>query len=1090
MRQRPFLILAILCSGAGAVWPQSLVPLNNIPSRVVGHVTNEGNTLASQNPNLVVGREFWSPYGVVEDTSVTPPILYVSDTNNSRVLAWKNASSFTNGQPADLVIGQKDFVSTYSQGPGQTFPGGLSLPSALAVDSKGNLYVMDAGNNRILRYPKPFSQPAGSFFSPDLYIGQPNLNSSTANYTGLVAAQGLALNAGLGGMAFDNSGNLWVTDVGNSRVLEFKASDLAGGGGPLTAAIEIGQLDFVSNTRLTNASPSSAITKNQLSVPINLAFDSNGWLYITDFDSSGSIAGINRVLAFQPPFSSGQTAYRILGVYYPGSTPNVTQRAQTQFIAPNGLFFLPGNTGVGVCDSFLNRVLIFPPAANWADVTLGVGVSPTAATSVIGQTALTINNIYPNGAGVNGVLPGASPTSLYGPSQAYFSGTELFVTDTGNNRLVVLPYTNNSFGGATRVLGQDNMTANAPNLIEGKEFRFTAITTSNQIAADGGMVIEASSGTPHLYVADTYNNRILGFKDARKVTAGAAADIVLGQPDFSTSLCNYPTGNPNAPNQSSVCFPSGLAVDISGNLYVADRGNGRVLRFPAPFAFQGQLEQADLVLGQTNFTNSGSPGPSAASMSAPTGLAFSPACSPAATSCVINGLMVSDVSYNRVLYIPTSNSTFTAGQDNGKAATKVYGQPDFSTVTTGNSNASLSSPRGIASDAVGRLYVADTANNRVLIFSDPNNPQTPNAGALATLPITGLNGPRSVYVNPVTGDIWVANTNGGQAVDYPQYDLLQFNLGTTKTIAAPSPIALTQDQYGNLLMADASNRVSLYFPTLQALNGASLIPSLALAPGMFGSICSPGTNCLNSLAEFCPGIATLNAGCPNGVTASYGDLPNPIPMPTTLGDIQVTFNGSPVPLYYVSPNQINFMVPMSAPTSNTANLEVIQASTGRLYASAQVPMNVASPGLLPQVYTGTLRAAVVANQDYSLNTPTNPAKRGSVITIYATGQGYVPNAPSDGSLPNGLVTTPVLPRIIIGGQFTDEVTLQPGDPKDGNFILFSGLSPSYPGIWQINVQIPMAVAPGAQVPIAVVMNGIASISPASGTYTTTISVAQ
>jgi uncharacterized protein (TIGR03437 family) len=1078
MRKLPFLWLAVFLAGGCAAWGQNVVPLNNVPARVVGHVTNEGNTLSTENPDLIVGREFWSPYGVVEDTSVSPPILYVSDTNNSRVLAWKNATAFNNGQQADLVIGQKDFYSTYPQGPGQTYPGGLTYPGALAVDANGNLYVMDAGNNRIVRYPKPFTQQGSADFTPDLWIGQPNLNSSTANYTGLVAAQGLALSPGLGGMAFDSSGNLWVTDVANSRVLEFQASALSNGGGPLTAALEIGQLDFVSSTRLSNTATTSAITENELAIPTNLTFDSSGWLYISDFDNSGTITGINRVLVFKPPFSSGQSAYRLLGVYYPGSTPTVGQRAQTQFIEPNGMFFLPGNTGMGVVDSFLNRILIFPPAANWADVTTGSTVTPPTATSVIGQAALSISDVYPNQATVAGVLPGASSSSLYAPAQVYFSGTALLVADSGNNRVVELPYSGGNFGAASSVLGQDNMTSNAPNLIEGKEFRFTVPVSNTQSEAGAGVVIDASSGTPHLYVADTYNNRILGFNDARKVTAGVAADIVIGEPDFATSLCNYPTGDPNQPTQSSLCEPTGLAVDTNGNLYVADRGNGRVLRFPAPFAFQGQLEQADLVLGQTSFTTAGSPGPSPSTMSAPDGLAFSPACSPATTTCNINGLLVADSGYNRVLYIPTTNGTFNAGSDDGKAAIKVYGEPDFATVTAGNSDSQLSAPHSVASDADGRVYVADTNNSRVLIFSDPNNPQTPTAGAAATLPISSLNGPLGVWVNATTGELWVANTNAGQAIHYPQYDLLQFNLGSTTTIAAPDPIALTQDQYGNLVMADASNRVSLYFPGLQAINGASLISSLALAPGMFASICSPGTACANSLTEF------------GSITASSSSLPNPIPLPTTLGDVQVNFNGSPVPLYYVSPNQINFVVPMNAPTSNTADLEVMQASTGRLYASAQVPMNVASPGILLQQYTGAVRAAVVANADSSLNTPTNPAKRGTVITIYATGQGFVPGAPPDGSLPQGLVTTPTNPRIVMNGLFLDEIALQPGDPANGQFVQFSGLSPSYPGIWQINVQIPMAIPPGVQTILAIVQDGIASVDPNAGTYVTTFSVSQ
>src|SRR5271165_5642548 len=83
--------------------------LNPFPSRNVGWAQLTGG---SANPNLVEGREFDSPQAAAIDTSVTPPVLYVSDLVNNRVLAWKNALSFSPGQTADFVIGQKDLVST------------------------------------------------------------------------------------------------------------------------------------------------------------------------------------------------------------------------------------------------------------------------------------------------------------------------------------------------------------------------------------------------------------------------------------------------------------------------------------------------------------------------------------------------------------------------------------------------------------------------------------------------------------------------------------------------------------------------------------------------------------------------------------------------------------------------------------------------------------------------------------------------------------------------------------------------------------------------------------------------------------------
>src|ERR1700686_5525866 len=136
---------------------------NSSPSRIVGQaVLQRTGLITASAVNLVEGRGFNRPGGVELDTSASPPILYVVDAGNNRVLAWKNAFGFTKGAPmADLVIGQRDFLSTGPPGPavnGSNLSTGLFQPVGLTVDSSGNLYVIDAGNNRILRYPTPFSQ--------------------------------------------------------------------------------------------------------------------------------------------------------------------------------------------------------------------------------------------------------------------------------------------------------------------------------------------------------------------------------------------------------------------------------------------------------------------------------------------------------------------------------------------------------------------------------------------------------------------------------------------------------------------------------------------------------------------------------------------------------------------------------------------------------------------------------------------------------------------------------------------------------------------------------------------------------------------
>ena len=77
-----------------------------------------------------------------------------------------------------------------------------------------------------------------------------------------------------------------------------------------------------------------------------------------------------------------------------------------------------------------------------------------------------------------------------------------------------------------------------------------------------------SSGS--LYVADTQNNRVLVYTGT--ISTGMNATIVLGQTDFSTN-----TNNAGGLGASSLSVPAGVAVDGSGNLYVADTGNHRVL---------------------------------------------------------------------------------------------------------------------------------------------------------------------------------------------------------------------------------------------------------------------------------------------------------------------------------------------------------------------------------------------------------------------------------------------------------------------------------------------------------------------------------
>jgi uncharacterized protein (TIGR03437 family) len=1095
MKQQHICVLSLAVFGATSAYSQ--ITLNPVPERAVG-TPKLAVANTPQSPNLVEGREFYAPQAVALDNSVSPPIIYVSDYVNNRVLAWKNAATFTTGQVADLAIGQPDLLTTFPEGPSAVaqktsiYTSGLTRPSGLAVDQNGNLYVADAGNNRVLRYPKPFAQ-TGQFPEPDLWIGQGSISGYGANYptgTATPTAQGLLLSNGstvlTSSLAFDGSGNLWVLDSGNARVLRFNASSLAAGGGGLTADTELGQPNLTSNyPALNSSSQTSYSTLNQFVSPAAIAFDPSGNLYVAD---------LNRVLVFPGPnFSSGMSASsHILGVFPSGytypTTPAQLQALldQTSVYAPAALFFLSGGaSGVGVVDYGYNRIMIYPTFANWpADGT------PPQATTILGQPNTCTQ--WPNQTckAANNGNPQPSNSTFSAPGGVAYTGTDLYLADEGNNRVLDLPQQGATFGPATRVLGQDYFNTNSPNLIEGREFNFTGLL-GNSSFSDAGMAIDNGSGTPHLYVADPYNNRVLGFKDLRTFQNGAKnkADIVLGQKDFTTALVNYPSGSATTPTNSSLYRPVGLLVDASGNLYVADSGNGRVLRFPAPFAYTGPApEPADLVLGQQNFTTTITD-PTATNMAVPYGLAFSPSCNTPSGACTApNGLVVSDQYDNRVLYIPTTNGTFVAGADNGKAATVVFGQTSFNAIGAGSTLANMNSPHHVSCDTSGYIYVADTGNSRVLIFPDPHSAGTAAAGEAATTSITGLSNPESVFASPVTGEIWVANTGASESLRYANYHSVLLGTGSISGIVEASgsgcpnglpcfgfqPLAAVQDQYGDLFVADNAHRVAIYYPGVNLCNGASFLPTSATSAQYPSSNCLPGYTLSAPLPSrpLAPGVIATIFPCENCSGTQFLTSQNVFssyPVPTNLGDVEVLVNNVPAPLYIVYPGQINFIVPYEAPQSGNADLEVIQVSTGQVLGAAQVPMNSVAPGAFPYPsgQTGSTVYAAAVNQDGTVNSASNPAIPGDAISLYMTGQGVVPGEPADGVPATTAISAQYGVTVYLNGIDVNDPAYQ---EQNIQHILYSGIN-QYPGMWQINVQIPKTVVTTSGVWFVVIING-------------------
>jgi sugar lactone lactonase YvrE len=320
---------------------------------------------------------------------------------------------------------------------------------------------------------------------------------------------------------------------------------------------------------------------------------------------------------------------------------------------------------------------------------------------------------------------------------------------------------------ANLVLGQPGFAQAAP-----------GSGTGAMLAAPQGPAAIDSDG--HLYVADTGNNRVLGWRDASALENGAPADIVIGQPDFSSSACNR--GGVGA---AGLCKPAGIAVDRHGDLFVADSSNNRVLEYDAPFAAsEWGRAAAHTIFGQNgDFTaskcNQGAQAASADTLCGPTGVAVDSA----------GDVYIADAGNNRVLEYNAPLGTGAAGVVGDTSADMVFGQDgDFSATACNRAGAApdadtLCDPGGIAVDGAGNLYVADLGNNRVLEYNAPRAPGAiAGAGdALADMVLgqgsdftasmcdpagaQTLCGAESVAVDSA-GDVYVADTRDNRVLEF------------------------------------------------------------------------------------------------------------------------------------------------------------------------------------------------------------------------------------------------------------------------------------------------------------------------------------
>ena len=321
-------------------------------------------------------------------------------------------------------------------------------------------------------------------------------------------------------------------------------------------------------------------------------------------------------------------------------------------------------------------------------------VTGQAAVAVVGQKTFSSN------------IPGAAADGVGSVTGLAIAGDRLIVCDGGlpftaptNNRILIFDNLSQLTMGASAsvVIGQQDFGQTDPGLSE------TSLNRPVGIGSDG----------QRLAVADWANSRVLIYNQIPTAN-GAAADVVLGQSDFQSATPNTSATGMRAPN--------GVFLD-GQQLFVADTLSHRVLIYNSVPTSNGA--SADVVLGQADFNSAEDQPASSTSLRDPTAV-FSDGVR----------LIVTDLGHNRVLIynkIPTTNNA---------PADVVVGQPDFTTETANNGPASLNFPRYALTDGT-RLIIADTGNNRVLVFNQiPTANGTPADSVLGQKDLLGVFDPQ------------------------------------------------------------------------------------------------------------------------------------------------------------------------------------------------------------------------------------------------------------------------------------------------------------------------------------------------------------
>jgi uncharacterized protein (TIGR03437 family) len=792
------------------------------------------------------------------------------------------------------------------------------------------------------------------------------------------------------------------------------------------------------NGRASYGGDGGPAIRASLNDPEGLAFDAAGNLYIADAQNNRvrivDTKGVINTFA-----GSGATTF--------GGGP---RSFNDEGPAVQGLLHLP--TGVAVDKS--GNVFIADTGDNLIRKVTTDGIIHTFA-----------GDSYP---GYFDKIDGTAVDSEFNkPTDVAFDGAgNLYVADSNNNVIRKISADGNAIStfAGTSAAGYtgDNADATKANLVapisiafdksgnlfilQNSDGRIRKVDTKNVITtvagsgvpgfADGSDATKAQFNSPTGIAVDSSGN--LYIADAsnlriRKI-AGSTVSTIAGNGVLAYSGDNGPA------TAAQLSSPQGVAADAQGNVYIADTLNNAVRKV----AKGGTI---------TTIAGNGQAGSGTNQLNGPQGVAADAA----------GNVYIADTQNSRVLKVSTSGAISTIGSGD-----QFY------------------TPTGVAVDTAGNVYVADLSRNAILKIAA--------AGGLSTVSAGALNGPRAVAVD-AQGNLYIADTGNNRIRKVTPSGAITTVAGNGVAGYSGDAGLATSAQIGAVTSLAVDAAANLYFTDgtrVRKVNSAGFISTLAGTAGtgysgdggsasaaLFNGpsavavdasgnlyIADTGNSAIRMMqplaSSFGVSAVTSGASLQSGVIApgeivviwGAGLGPNQLTqfqlnsagqVPTTVGGTRVFFNGIAAPILYTSANQVGAVVPFGL---TGPQADVVVTYQGQVSSSLTATVAAVAPSIFTLSGTGK-GAAVAVNADGSINDAAHPAAPNSYVTLYATGAGQTNPGGQDG-VPNS-VPLPIP---------TQQVTATVGGKAAT--VQFAGGAPGLvAGVLQVNVLVPTGLTPGA-----------------------------